>query len=132
LTFLLDTCTVSAHLKRPSGLQARFVQYSGRLYLSALSLAELYVLAFRLDDPTPRVNAIEALIRSDLTVIDFDADSARFAGQVRADLLRRGLVVPAVDLLIGAVALTYDMILVTNNLDDFRPIPGLRLVDWVT
>jgi predicted nucleic acid-binding protein len=43
MSFLLDTNIVSVHLKRPRGLAHRFVQYSGRLYVSSVALAELYV-----------------------------------------------------------------------------------------
>ena len=31
MTYLLDTNILSAHLRRPSGLQHRFVQHAGRL-----------------------------------------------------------------------------------------------------
>lgn len=34
MSFLLDTDTLSAHLRRPSGLAHRFFQFSGRLYTS--------------------------------------------------------------------------------------------------
>ncbi len=42
MSHLLDTNIVSAYLKRPGGLAHRFIQYSGRLYLSTIGLAELY------------------------------------------------------------------------------------------
>ena len=42
MSFLLDTNIVSFHLKHPRGLMHRFVQYSGRLYISSVALAELY------------------------------------------------------------------------------------------
>jgi len=103
-----------------------------RLYLSSVALAELYVLAYRLDDPTARLEAIEEVIRDEVAVIDFDMNCARVAGRLRAELLRRGASVPPIDLLIGAVAVAYDMTLVTHNSADFLPIPGLRLVDWLT
>jgi tRNA(fMet)-specific endonuclease VapC len=131
MSFLLDICTISAHIRQPSGLQARFIQHSGRLYLSSVALAELYVLAYRLDDPTARLEAIEEVIRDEVALIDFDGDCARVAGRLRAELLRRGTSVPPIDLLIGAVAVTYDMTLVTHNISDFRPIPGLQVVDWL-
>ena len=35
MSFLLDTDTCSAHLKRPSGLMHRFMQHSGGLYILA-------------------------------------------------------------------------------------------------
>jgi predicted nucleic acid-binding protein len=43
VSFLLDTNIVSAYLKRPGALAHRFIQYSGRLYVSSVALAELYV-----------------------------------------------------------------------------------------
>lgn len=57
MSYLLDTNILSAHLRRPSGLQHRFVQHSGRLYTSSVALAELYDWAYRRPDPahlTPR------------------------------------------------------------------------------
>ena len=94
MSFLLDTCTISAHVRRPSGLQSRFVQYSGRLYVASVALAELYVLAFRLGDPTARLAAIDEILRDEIGIVDFDADCARIFGQVRAELTRRGAGVP--------------------------------------
>ena len=47
MSYLLDTNILSAHLRRPSGLQHRFVQHSGRLYASSVALAELYEWVYR-------------------------------------------------------------------------------------
>jgi predicted nucleic acid-binding protein len=99
--------------------------------VSSVALAELYVLAYRLDDPTPRLDEIEEVLRNEVGLVAFDADCARAFGQLRADLIRRGAGVPPIDLLIGSVAVAYDMTLVTHNTSDFLPIPGLRLVDWL-
>jgi predicted nucleic acid-binding protein len=131
MNFLLDTCTLSTHLRRPASLQARFIQYSGRLYLPSVALAELYVLAYRLDDPTSRLDAIEQVIRNDVIVVDFDTPCARVFGSLRAELIRRGVGVSPIDLLIACVALTYDMMLVTHNTAHFQLIPGLQVVDWL-
>ena len=40
--------------------------------------------------------------------------------------------VPALDLQIAAVALWFDLTLVTHNTKDFQKIPGLRLEDWLS
>ena len=132
MNFLLDTDTISAHVRRPAGLQARFVQYPGRLYVSSISLAELYALAYRLDDPARRLDEIDGIVRNEVGLIDFDAGCARAFGQLGAGLIRRGSGVPPIDLLIGSVAVAHDMTLVTHNTADFLPIPGLRLVDWLS
>lgn len=132
MSFLLDTNIVSAHLKRPRGLTHRFVQYSGRLYVSSVALAELYVWAFKKADPEPRLTVIEAMLRNEVARLDFDDDCARKFGELRVDSMRLGVGVGPLDLLIASVALVYDLTLVTNNTADFQNIPGLRLEDWLT
>jgi tRNA(fMet)-specific endonuclease VapC len=132
MSFLLDTNIVSFHLKRPRGLTHRFVQHSGRLYISSIALAELCVWAFGKAKPAATLSAIEAMLRKEVNRLDFDDDCAKKFGQVRADLIRRGVSVGPLDLLIASVALVYDLTLVTNNTADFQNIPGLRLEDWLT
>ena len=53
MSFLLDTDTCSAHLKRPAGLAHRFMQYSGGLAIATITLAELYAWAYHRANPTP-------------------------------------------------------------------------------
>jgi tRNA(fMet)-specific endonuclease VapC len=132
MSYLLDTNIVSVYLKRPGGLAHRFVQYSGRLYVSSIALAELYVWAFGKEDPSARLSAIEGLLRDEVARLDFDDDCARMFGQMRRDLLRQGTNVNPVDLLIASVALVHGLTLVTHNTTDFQNIPGLRLEDWLT
>lgn len=131
MSFLLDTNIVSFHLKRPSGLAHRFVQHSGRLYVSSISLAELYVWAFKKAGPAPALSAIESLLRDEVGRLDFDDDCAKAFGQLRAEMIRRGTGVNPIDILIASVALVYDLTLVTHNTADFQSIPGLRLDDWL-
>jgi tRNA(fMet)-specific endonuclease VapC len=68
----------------------------------------------------------------DVHVLDFDHACAEQFGKVRGGLLRQGVSVPAVDLMIAAVALVHNLTVVTNNTADFQRIPGLRLDDWLT
>ncbi|MBI3269060.1 MAG: type II toxin-antitoxin system VapC family toxin [Planctomycetes bacterium] len=132
MSFLLDTDTCSAHLKRPSGLLHRFIQHSGRLAISTVTEGELYVWAFRRDDPTPLLRRISEDLLPDLSVLPFDSACAKMFGRVRADLLRRGKPGNCLDLMIAAAALAHDLTLVTHNTDDYNHVPGLRLEDWVT
>ena len=132
MNHLLDTSILSVYLKRPGGLAHRFIQYSGRLYVSTIALAELYVWAFGKADPSSRLSAIEEMLSNKVTRLDFDDDCAKTFGQVRIDLQQRGIRVNPVDLLIASVALVYDLTLVTHNTADFPNIPALRLDDWLT
>ena len=131
MSFLLDTDTCSYHLKHPSGLSHRFVQYSGRLYLSTIVLAELYAWAYRRANPVTLVRAISSDILRDVVVLDFDSACAEQFGRIRGHLLQQGLHVATADLMIAAVALVHNLTLVTHNTADFQIIPGLRLNDWL-
>lgn len=130
MSFLLDTDHLSAHLRRPSGLAHRFIQYSGRLYTPSISLAELYVWAYRRPEPTAA--SIDAMLFHEVSVVDYDGDCAREFGRVRMALRRQGIEVPTIDLMIASVALVFDLTMVTHNTKDYENIPGLQLDDWLT
>ena len=52
-------------------------------------------------------------------------------GAVRAKLEREGNRIGAMDMLIGAHALGLEVILVTNNTNEFQRIPNLNIEDWM-
>ncbi len=101
MSYLLDTDILSAHLRRPAGLTHRFVQHSGRLFTSGVCLGELYVWAYRLQNPTKRLDATQQLLHYEVSVIDFDIYCAEQFGQSRAKLRRQGIEVSTVDLMIA-------------------------------
>jgi tRNA(fMet)-specific endonuclease VapC len=131
VSFLLDTNIMSEHLRRPAGLIHRFVQHSGRLYTSSISLAELYDWANSRKDPAPSLAAIQNLLTYEVSVILFDIDCAEDFGRLRIDLRRQGISVDNMDLLIASTARVYDLTLVTHNTRHFQDVPGLSLEDWL-
>jgi tRNA(fMet)-specific endonuclease VapC len=131
MSFLLDTDTCSAHLKRPAGLIHRFVQHSGRLFIPAIALGELYAWAYRRKQPSSLLRQISDLL-ADMPVLDFDSACAEKFGQLRGTLQQQGISVPTTDLMIASVALLHDLTLVTHNLADYRHVSGLRVDDWLT
>ena len=132
MSFLLDTNVVSRYLKRPGALAHRFMQHSGRLYVSSVALAELYVWAFGKPNPASTLAAIDVMLNDEVQRLDYNDDCARAFGRLRVEMRPRGLSVNPVDLLIASVAIVYDLTLVTNNTAHFQNIPGLRLDDWLT
>ncbi len=91
MSYLRDTNILSAHLRRPSGLQHRFVQHSGRLYASSVALAELYDWAFRRSDAAAALAAVDKMLLYEVAPIDFDNDCARECGRLRMELRRQGI-----------------------------------------
>ena len=131
MSFLLDSDICSAYLRRPGSLFARFIQYSGRLWISTITLSDLYTWAYKQDDPTVILSKVHDLLQ-DVQVLPFDDTCALELGKTRGSLLRQGIMVSPVDLMIGTIALVHNLTLVTHNTADFRNIPGLRLEDWLT
>ena len=83
----------------------RFIQHSGRLYASSISLAELYVWAFRRGETSSVLTAVKKLFDYEVSVVNFDEDSAEEFGRVRARLQKQGIEVNTVDLMIAVSAL---------------------------
>ena len=130
MTYLLDTNIISAHLRRPAGLQHRFVQHRGRIAIPTIALAEFLVWAFGKADPNPILNLVQELL-NDMTILEFDIPSAYEFGKLRVSLQRVGFYCYPPDLMIASMALAHDLILVTDNTNHFVPIPGLRLENWL-
>ncbi len=96
MSYLLDTNVLSAHLRRPAGLTHRFVQHSGRLYISSICLGELYVWAYRQQNPAGRLASVRHMLHYEASVIDFDERCAERFGQTRAELRAQGTEVSTV------------------------------------
>ena len=130
MNFLLDTDTCSAHMRRPAMLAHRFIQHTGQIAISAVTLAELYAGAYK-HSQTSRLLALIADVLQEVSLLDFDSTCAERFGRVRGTLLQQGLSVPTTDLMIASAALVHDLTLVTHNTADYQNIPGLRLDDWL-
>jgi predicted nucleic acid-binding protein len=134
VSWLLDTNVVSELAKpRPNANVVAWIdQRSGqqaRLYLSALTLAEIFRGVMRLDRRSPRFARLWSWARSDVTarfagrILPFDADVALTWGEMTA-ALPKGVVVPTMDSLIAATARHYGLILATRNVTDIRHLFG--------
>lgn len=122
MNFLLDTDTCSAHMRRPTKLAHRFIQYSGGLAIPTIVLAELHAGAHNHPDPAKLLALIADLLQ-EVQVLDFDSACAERFGQVRGSLLQKGITVSRMDLLIASVALIHNLTVVTHNTADYQNIP---------
>jgi predicted nucleic acid-binding protein len=137
VSWLLDTNVVSELIRpRPDvGVVTWLAERSGdegRLYLSALTLAEIYRGVMRLDPQSRLFGRLQAWLNTDLAarfagrILAFDEQVARTWGATTA-ALPRGITVSTMDSLIGATALHYGLILATRNEADLRHFAGLAL-----
>lgn len=130
MKFLIDTDICSAHMRRPALLAHRFIQYTGSIGISAVSLGELYAGAHKHPN-SPHLLMLISDLRQEVTVVDFTETCAEMFGLIRGTLLKQGISVPTTDLMIGVSAIVHGVSLVTHNVKDFANIPGLQIEDWL-
>ena len=131
MSFLIDTDVCSAYLKGDRNVWQRFMQYSGRLHLSSITVGELFTWSSRASASPKRQKALLDFLL-DVTVLDVTYDVGRKFGELRASLLDAGQGTPDLDLLIAATALVHGLTLVTHNVQDYANLPGLQIDDWIT
>jgi tRNA(fMet)-specific endonuclease VapC len=131
MSFLLDTDTCSAHLRQNGRLTTRFLQHTGRLHVSTVTVGELYTWALRAKAPPRRLQSLVDLL-DDVIVLDVTGVVGRKFGELRAALFDAGTPAPEMDLLIAATAIVHELTLVTHNVQDFANVPGLTVQDWLS
>lgn len=128
---MLDT-NVCIRAMRVGGddVRAWLIANADAACLSSIVLHELYVgaeLAARREHHRALVDEIAV----QLAVCDFDASAADHAGNIRADLQRRGTLIGGNDILIAGHARSLGLKLITSDLADFTRVDGLRCEDWL-
>ena len=98
--------------------------------LSSVGLTELVHGIYRANSAqvrTRRRSFVDEL-RIGLTVYPYTAETALLAGRIDGEQTAAGVVVPFVDLLIGATALSLGFSIQTVNMRHFNKIPGLNVI----
>ena len=131
LKYLLDTNIVIYVLKRrPQQVLEIFNTNASRMAISSITLSELIYGAEKSSNVDKNLEAIEEFI-SHLEVLPYDAKASQHYGQIKAALEKRGEIIGENDIHIAAHAISQGLILVTNNLREFKRVPNLALENWV-
>lgn len=133
---LLDTDILSEIIKGKSpGVTAKASAYlavHGRLTTSAISVAEI-VYGLRRVGREDRLMQFESAANL-AEVIPFDDPTARLAGRINGDLVRRGRVIGMPDVMIAAVALRAEIPIVTGNRAHYEQVRNagydLEILNW--
>lgn len=137
--FLLDTCVVSdARAQANEGLAAWLADCDAdTLYLSVITIGEIEWGIERLPAGKKRTT-LERWLREDVLrafdgrVLPVDLDVVSTWGRIRANAERHGHTTDALDTLLAAVAIHYDLILVTRNERDFIGTNVPTLNPWAS
>lgn len=131
LKYMLDTNIVIFTMKnRPVAVRDAFNAREGQLCISSVTLMELIYGAEKSGEPEKNIQNIEGFTAR-LTVLDYDPAAAQHSGQIRAELAKVGKPIGPYDQMIAGHARSLGLILVSNNVREFKRVAGLRLEDWV-
>lgn len=132
MRYMLDTNVCIALIKyRPEGVRSKLLNLTlGEVGISSIVVAELWfgvALSQRKGDN-------ELALRDFLdyvSVLNWPYEAAHLYGRIRATLQKRGTPIGAMDLLIASHALWAETTLVTENVKEFRRVPGLKIENWL-
>ena len=131
-TYMLDTDTCAFILRRSSpALLARIVTVPlQQQVISVVTLAELLYGIQLSSKKKANQAALDVLLRH-LTLLEINVDAALHYAEIRADLIKKGQLIGANDLMIAAHARSINAVIVTNNVRDFGHVKGLKLENWM-
>ena len=126
---MLDTDIVS-YMLRGVGRAAEAIarRDPAELCMSAIALAELRYGAER--RRSAKLYGEITDLRRVITVVPFDAACANEYGRIASELAFRGTPIGDFDTMIAAHAFTLDLTVVTNNVQHFSRVAGLRVENW--
>jgi tRNA(fMet)-specific endonuclease VapC len=129
--YLLDTNILSEFIRNPRGLVSKRLAVVGEATVctSIVVACELRFGARKKGSSRLEERVDEVL--ASLEVLPLEKESDRHYAEIRTDLSRQGRPIGSNDLLIAAHTLALDLILVTDNVEEFSRVPGLSIENWL-
>ncbi|WP_308364674.1 MULTISPECIES: tRNA(fMet)-specific endonuclease VapC [unclassified Microbulbifer] len=131
LRYMLDTNTVIYVLKnRPEKARRAFNAHHGQMCISTVTLMELMYGASVSSDPDRNTREVESFTAR-LDVLPYNEAAAVHTGEIRADLKRSGRKDASYDSMIAGHARSRGLVVMTNNVKDFKRFDGVRTANWL-
>lgn len=127
--YLLDTDTFSYLVDGRHPEVRRMAAKAGQIAISVITAAEIEFGAQKRG--SAKLKAVIDLFREMYPVVEWTAEMVPVYAEIRCALENAGTPIGDLDMLIAAVAKQGDYVLVTNNTDHFKRVPGLRVENWV-
>jgi len=138
MNYLLDTCVISELIKKnPSQKVIKWVLTTEepRIFISVLTIGEIHKGIEKLPE-SKKKEKLHKWVNYDLKerfrnrIIDFDLQTATVWGKIQAqsELLGKGM--SAIDGLIVATGISYDLTVVTRNIKDMEISGATLLNPW--
>ncbi|MGC9261672.1 MAG: type II toxin-antitoxin system VapC family toxin [Phycisphaerae bacterium] len=109
---------------------ARAIARKHKIYISTVVAFELWYGVAKSVRGPKNEERLKTFFSGPVELLPFDADDARSAGMIRAQLETQGRPIGAYDLLIAGQALRREMTVITANTREFSRIAALQWQDW--
>ena len=128
--YLLDTniCIYLLKNRYDIGKRIKLAGYDN-CFISDITLAELYYGTSKSGQKAKKMQEVR-FIEMLFSVLPIHEVLETFA-DIKTELNNKGLLIDDFDLLIGATAITYDLVLVTENIKHLARIPNIQIDCWV-
>jgi len=134
MKYLLDTniCIYIIN-EKPRSVLSRFEQYPvDEFAISSITHAELQYGVTKSKHRKRNQEALDEFLLP-LTILPFYGQRlVECYGEIRAFLESKGKTIGPLDTMIAAHALSLDLIIISNNINEFSRIPNLKCEDWVS
>ena len=128
--YLLDTNICIYFLKNQYGVAEHIKAVGNKnCFISDITLAELYFGASNSGQKEHKIKGVKA-IEKYFTVIPIQK-ALECYGDCKAVLKKQGKLIDDFDLLIGATAVTCNLIMVTENVKHLARIPNINVENWI-
>ena len=129
--FLLDTNICIYYIKGLYELKSKFKDVGPEnCFISEITLAELKFGVAKSQAKKKNQLALENFL-SGIQILPIFPALDIYASE-KALLQKSGKVIDDFDLLIGATAVSFDLVMVTNNTNHFNRIADIKLEDWTS
>jgi len=130
--YLLDTdiCIYLIRKKPVSVIRKLDTLPNSEIALSTISIFELQYGVENSQHRKQSQLALNHFLEPIQHILPVDRQVAEYAARVRASLKEMGTPIGTYDVLISAVALSHELILVSNNTKEFERVKGLKLENW--
>ena len=131
MKYLLDTdvCIYLINKRSSSVLEKLHACRAGDVGVTTVTVAELRYGASKSQRSRQNHEALD-LFLAPLEMMAFDESAAVAYGEIRAQLEKAGDPIGPLDMLIAGQAKSLNVVLVTNNVREFKKVKGLKIEAW--
>lgn len=125
--YLLDTNIVIALFAEDISIQKN-ISKAREIFIPSTVIGELFFGAFKSLRPKENTTRIENFAAAN-TILVCGTGTGKEYGRIKSLLFKKGKPVPENDIWIAALAMEYNLLLVTRDVH-FKNIDGLKLATW--